>query len=108
MKKAIAILLVLGAVSCGDSPPTQQGRLLDADGNVLLELEIAIAKTEHERQEGLRLHVIYLSAARRVIATERNIPANAPGPYCHPTTQLALELNGGTLSALNYAKLELF
>jgi hypothetical protein len=44
---------------------------------------------------------------RRVIATELNIPANAPGPYCHQA-QLALELNGDTLPGLNYVKLELF
>ena len=139
MKKAIAILLIAGITSCGDSHSTQQGHLLDADGNAQLELEIAIAETEYERQEGLRLHgplaphealllifpkegrvcitnagvpfpidVIYLSAARQVIATERNIAANAPGPYCHPNTQLALELNGDTLPPFNYSKLELF
>ncbi|UCF48044.1 MAG: DUF192 domain-containing protein [Myxococcales bacterium] len=140
MKKAIAILLVAaGVTSCGDSQSAQWGRLLDADGNVLLELEIAIAQTEYERHEGLRLHgplapneglllvfpeegrvcitnagvpfpidVIYLSADRQVIAIERNIPANAPGPYCHPTTQLVLELEGDTLPPFNYAKLELF
>ena len=53
------------------------------------------------------IDVVYLSATRQVIATELNIPANAPGPYCHQA-QLALELNGDRLSDLNYVKLELF
>jgi hypothetical protein len=42
-----------------------------------------------------------------VIATELNIPPNAPGPYCHQA-QLALELNGDRLRSFNYVKLELF
>jgi uncharacterized membrane protein (UPF0127 family) len=139
LKRAIALLLLAEIASCGESQPTQRARLLDAEGNVQLELEIAIAETEYERQEGLRLHgplaenealllvfpgetrvcitnagvpfpidVLYLSATRQVIATEPNIPANAPGPYCHPNTQLALELRGDTLRALKYLKLELF
>jgi uncharacterized membrane protein (UPF0127 family) len=56
MKKAIALLLLIGVAGCGESQPAQRARLLDADGNVQLELEIAIAETEYERQEGLRLH----------------------------------------------------
>jgi len=56
VKRAI-VLLLLGVVGgCGDDQPTQRGALVDADGNVQLELEITIAATEHERQEGLRLH----------------------------------------------------
>lgn len=54
------------------------------------------------------IDVVYLSATRQVIATELQIPADAPGPYCHPNTQLALELNGDTLHPLNYSKLDLF
>jgi uncharacterized membrane protein (UPF0127 family) len=138
MSKAITVLLLVGMLGCADSQPTPRARLLDANGNVQLELEIALADTEYERQEGLRLHgpldknealllifpretqvcitnsgvpfpidVVYLSATRQVIATEPNIPPNAPGPYCHQA-QLALELNGDTLRPLNYAKLELF
>jgi len=138
MNKAITLLLLAGTAACGESQPAQRARLLDANGNVQLELEIALADTEYERQEGLRLHgpldknealllifpretqvcitnsgvpfpidVVYLSATRQVIATEPNIPPNAPGPYCHQA-QLALELNGDTLRPLNYAKLELF
>jgi uncharacterized membrane protein (UPF0127 family) len=139
MSKAITVLLLLaGMLGCADSQPTLRARLLDDDGNVQIELEIRLAETEYERQEGLRLHgplaanealllvlpketrlcitnagvpfpidVIYVSATRRVIATELNIPANAPGPYCHQA-QLALELNGDTLPGLNYVKLELF
>ena len=139
MKKAIALLLLIGVAGCGQSQPAQRARLLDADGNVQLELELAIAETEYERQEGLRLHgplaenealllvfpkeaqvcitntgvpypidVLYLSASRHLIAIDLNIPPNAPGPYCHPATQLLLELKGDTLPPLNYAKLELF
>jgi len=138
MKKVAALLLLAATGSCGESQSTQRAHLLDPDGNVLLELEITLAETEYERQEGLRLHgplaenealllvfptetqvcitntgvpfpihVLYLSASQQVIATEPNIPPNAPGPYCHPA-QLALELRGDTLPPFNYAKLELF
>ena len=139
MTRAIALLLLVCATGCGESPPAQRARLLDADGNVQLELEIAIAETEYERQEGLRLHgplaenqalllvfpkeaqvcisntgvpfpihVLYISSSHQVTATEPHIAANAPGPYCHPATQLALELRGDTLPPLNYVKIELF
>ena len=56
MKRVTALLLLICATGCGESLPAQRARLLDADGNVQLELEIAIAETEYERQEGLRLH----------------------------------------------------
>ena len=139
MRKAIALLLLVGLASCGESPSTQRGRLVDAEGNIVLELQIALAETEYERQEGLRLHgplaknealllvfpaetqvcitnagvpfpihALYFSASQQRIATEPNIPANAPGPYCRPATQLVLELKGDTLPPLNYSKLELF
>ncbi len=138
MSKAITVLLLAGMLGCGDSQPTQRARLLDEDGNAQLELELALADTEYEPQQGLRLHgplaenealllvfpketrvcitntgvpfpidVVYLSATRHVIATELNIPPNAPGPYCHQA-QLALELNGDRLRSFNYVKLELF
>ena len=138
MKNAVALLLLIGVTSCGEGQPAQHARLLDADGNVQLELELVIAETEYERQEGLRLHgplaedealllvfpresqvcisntgvpfpiqVLYISQAHQITATE-HIPAQAPGPYCHPATQLALELRGDTLHPLNYAKLQFF
>jgi uncharacterized membrane protein (UPF0127 family) len=138
LKKAIALLLLMGVVSCGESQPAQRARLLDANGNVQMELDIVIAETEYERQEGLRLHgplaengalllifpresqvcitnagvpfpihVLYISATHEVVASEPNIPPNAPGPYCHPA-QLALEARADTLLPLNYVKLELF
>ena len=138
MKRTVALLLLAGLASCGEAQPTERARLLDADGNVRLVLEITVVQTEYERQEGLRLHgplakneallmifpketqvcitntgvpypidVLYLSASRHLIATDLNIPPNAPGPYCHQA-QLALELRGDTLPPLNYAKLELF
>ena len=131
MRKAIALVLLIGIASCGESPPPLHARLLDTDGNVQVELEISIAETEYERQEGLRLHgplaenqalllifpreaqvcisntgvpfpiqVLYISQAHQITATE-HIPAQAPGPYCHPATQLALELRGDTLHPLN-------
>jgi uncharacterized membrane protein (UPF0127 family) len=139
MRRALALLLLIGVASCGEGQPAHRARILDADGNVQLELELAIAETEYERREGLRLHgplaedealllifprearvcitntgvpfpidVLYISATHHVMATEPNIPPNAPGPYCHPTTRLALELRGDTLRPQNYAKLELF
>ena len=139
MRKAIALVLLMGIASCGESPPPLHARLLDTDGNVQVELEISIAETEYERQEGLRLHgplaenqalllifpreaqvcisntgvpfpidVLYISSSHQITATEPHIPANAPGPYCHPATQLALELRGDTLPPLDYAKIELY
>jgi uncharacterized membrane protein (UPF0127 family) len=139
MKNAICFLMLLGSIGCGETEPTPRARLLDQHGSVQLELTIAMAETDYERQEGLRLHgplaenealllvfpketqvcitnagvpfpidVVYLSATRQVIAIELQIPADAPGPYCHPNTQLALELNGDTLHPLNYSKLDLF
>lgn len=53
------------------------------------------------------IDLVYLGADRRVTATERAIPANASGPYCHPA-QLVLELRGGTLRDSQYATLELY
>jgi uncharacterized membrane protein (UPF0127 family) len=138
VKTILMLLLLAGLASCGDAQPTQRARLLDDDGNTLLVLEIAIADTAYERQEGLRLHgplaknqallmvfpketqvcltntgvpypidALYLSPTGQVTAAEPNIPAQAPGPYCHPAQQV-LELQGDTLPPLNYAKLELF
>jgi uncharacterized membrane protein (UPF0127 family) len=138
VKNAVALLLLIGVTSCGEGQPARHARLLDADGNVQLELELVIAETEYERQEGLRLHgplaedealllvfpresqvcisntgvpfpiqVLYISQTHQITATE-HIPAQAPGPYCHPATQLALELRGDTLHPLNYAKLQFF
>ena len=139
MRQELSLVMLLGSVGCGDTEPTPRARLVDEDGRVQLDLAIAIAETDYERQEGLRLHgplaknealllvfpketkvcisntgvpfpidVVFLSATRQVIATRRQIPAHAPGPYCHSDTQLALELNGDTLHSLNYLKLELF
>jgi uncharacterized membrane protein (UPF0127 family) len=140
VNKAVPLLVLAGIAGCGQDPlPSQRGRLLDAEGNAALELDIAVAETEYQRQEGLRLYgpladgealllifpaettvcinnagvpfpidVLYLSADRRVIAAELDIPPNAKGPYCHPKTQLALELNGNALVNPNYSKLELF
>jgi uncharacterized membrane protein (UPF0127 family) len=137
VKNAVALLLWIGVTSCGEGQPPQHARLLDADGNVQLELELVIAETEYERQEGLRLHgplaedealllvfpresqvcisntgvpfpihILYISSTHEITATEPNVPPYAPGPYCQPAVQLALELNAATLPPLNYAKLE--
>lgn len=141
MRQSSVLLLLACSImmSCGEEAPSSQGRLVDSDGNVRLEVMLAIADTEHTRQEGLRLHgplapeeglllvfptegtvcitnagvpfaidVVYLSATGLVTATERNIPPNAPGPFCHPRTTMALELPGDTLHPVNYWKLELF
>jgi uncharacterized membrane protein (UPF0127 family) len=139
VKKALLVLLLAALTHCGDAQPSRNARLLDANGAVLLELEVSIASTEYERQEGLRLHgpltenealllvfpqetevcitnsgvpfpidVLYLSKNNQVLASEPNIPPNAPGPYCHPQTKSALELNGDRIRGANYSKLELF
>lgn len=54
------------------------------------------------------IDVVYVSSSGLVTALERGIPADAPGPFCHPDTAMALELEGDTLRPLNYWKLELF
>jgi len=138
MKKAIALLLLIGVAGCGESQPAQRARLLDADGNVQLELEIAIAETEYERQEGLRLHgplaenealLLVFPKEAQVCITNTGVPFPIQVLYISTTHQitaaephipsnapgpychparLALELNGDTLPPFNYAKLELF
>ena len=138
MKKAIALLLLIGVAGCGESQPAQRARLLDADGNVQLELEIAIAETEYERQEGLRLHgplaenealLLVFPKEAQVCITNTGVPfpiqvlyistthqITAAEPHIPPNApgpychpaRLALELNGDTLPPFNYAKLELF
>jgi len=138
MKKAIALLLLIGVAGCGESQPAQRARLLDADGNVQLELEIAIAETEYERQEGLRLHgplaenealLLIFPRESEVCITNTGVPFPIHVLYITATHQitatqpdippnapgpychparLALELNGDTLPPSNYAKLELF
>ncbi len=108
MKNVICLLLRGGSIGCGETEPTPRGRLLDDHGDLQLELSIAVAETDYERQEGLRLHgplaknealllvfpketqvcitnagvpfPIDLSATRQVIATEHHVPAHAPGP----------------------------
>lgn len=135
----MVVLVAYVSSGCSDGEPQQRGALLDREGRVQLEVTIAIADTEHARQEGLRLHgplargeallllfptegtvcitnagvlfaidVVYLSSNGLVTATERGIPPDAPGPYCHPGTAMTLELPGDTLRPLNYWKLLLF
>lgn len=133
------LLGLLGLLAgCGAEEAPQRAHLVDADGHVLMTLNLAIADTEYERQEGLRLHgplaqdeallmtfpsearvcisnagvpfsidVLFLNTAGHLVGAERGIPANAPGPYCHPAKRV-LELQGGSLPTLNQAKLELF
>ena len=125
MKKAIALLLLIGVAGCGESQPAQRARLLDADGNIQLELEIAIAETEYERQEGLRLHgplaenealLIIFPRESEVCITNTGVPLPIHVLYISATHQVtATEPNippnapqGDTLPPLNYAKLELF
>jgi uncharacterized membrane protein (UPF0127 family) len=139
MKRAVVLLtLMIGVAGCGEPGSGTRGRLLDANGQAGLELELVVVETELAREEGLRsfgplgpdqglllsfprtgdvcisnrgvgfpIDVVYLSATRQVIGTERNIPAEAQGPFCHGGAQMVLELRGGTLGALNYSKLEL-
>ena len=138
MKKAIALLLLIGVAGCGESQPAQRARLLDADGNVQLELEIAIAETEYERQEGLRLHgplaenealLLVFPKEAQVCITNTGVPFPIQVLYISTTHQITAtephipphapgpyghparqprELNGDTLPPSNYAKLELF
>jgi len=141
MKRALAGLALIGLVACGDEAVEQgatRAQILDASGDVLLEVAIQVAETEDALREGLRrypplaqdegllllfpvetticitntgvpypIDVLYASATRQVIAVE-TIPADAPGPYCHPQTAMALELRGDTLQSTNPAKIQLF
>jgi len=54
------------------------------------------------------IDVVFVSSSGLVAAVEPHIPADAPGPFCHPHTAMALELPWDTLRPLNYWKLELF
>ena len=56
MKQALSLVVLSGSVGCGDTEPTPRSRLVDEDGRAQLELAIAIAESDYERQEGLRLH----------------------------------------------------
>lgn len=56
MKQMIALLLLVATGGCGDDQTAQRGALVDASGQVQLELAITVADTEYERQEGLRLY----------------------------------------------------
>jgi len=139
MSKSLAVLALALIFGCGDGESLQRAELLDSEGQVLLGLRVAIADTEYERQEGLRLHgpldenealllvfptearvciandgvpfsvdLAYLDAGYNLIAAERNVAPNDPGPYCHPGAQMVLELNAGELPPSNLMKLERF
>ncbi len=133
---ALLCLVACGAEAAEQGPT--RARVLDASGDTLLEVAIEVAQTEEARREGLRsyppltaqqgllllfpiettvcitntgvpypIDLLYASATRQVIAIE-TIPANAAGPYCHPQTAMALELQGDTLHPTNPAELQLF
>ena len=138
MSKAITVLLLAGMLGCGDSQPSPRARLLDGHGNVQLELEITLAETEYERQEGLRLRgplaanealLLVFPKESRVCISNLGVPFPIDVVYLSATrqviatelsipahapgpychqAQLALELNGDRLRDLNYVKLELF
>jgi len=139
VNKSRTLLLLALILGCGDGESLQRAELLDSEDQVLLALRLAIADTEYERQEGLRLHgplhenealllvfptetricitnagvpfsidLVYLDAGYDVVAIERNMAPNDPGPYCHPGAQMVLELNAGELPQSNPMKLELF
>ncbi len=137
MKRAVAIAVTVFALGCSDAEPSRTGRLLDAEGGVVLELEIAVADTEEARREGLRLHgplgadeglLLVFPVEGLVCITNAGVPfpidvlyVNASGVVTAAEPGLApdepgpfchraamvLELPGGTLKADNYWKLEL-
>jgi len=133
-----AVLMLALLFGCGEGESLQQAKLFDAEGQVLLALRVAIADTEYERQEGLRLYgpleanealllvfpaearvcignegvpfsvdLLYLDGSYDVIATERNMTPNDPGPHCQPGVRMVLELNAGELRESKPVKLEL-
>jgi len=44
------------------------------------------------------IDVLFISADQQVIHIERELPAGDPGPYCHTSTWLILELQAGAAS----------
>jgi len=56
MNRSLALLMLALVFGCGDGESPQRAEILDSEGHVLLALRVAIADTEYERQEGLRLH----------------------------------------------------
>lgn len=140
MKRVWASLALIGLVACGDSAAEQRATLaqiLDASGDVLLEVAIQVAETEDALREGLRRYPplaqdegllllfpvetticitnagvpypidVLYASATRQVIAIETIPADATGPYCHPQTAMALELRGDTLRSTNPAKLQL-
>lgn len=135
---AVLVFLGLVACGDDGAEQAMRARILGASGDVLLEVAVHLAETEDELRDGLGrypplaqdegllllfpvettacitntgiaypIDVLYASANRQVIAVE-SIPADAPGPYCHPRTAMVLELQGGALQSTNPSKLQLF
>jgi uncharacterized membrane protein (UPF0127 family) len=96
----IALLLLVAIGSCGNDQTTHHGLLVDANGEVQLELEITIARTEYERQEGLRLHgpLAENAALLLVFPTEAEVCiSNAGVPF--PIDVLFLSASGHVIAA---------
>jgi uncharacterized membrane protein (UPF0127 family) len=133
----VGLLGLLACGDEGAGPPTK-AQILSESGEILLEVAVDLADTEEELQDGLRrfpplaqdegllllfptettvcianagiaypIDVLYASADRQVIAVE-SVPADAPGPYCHPDTAMVLELRGGALQSTNPTELRVF
>jgi len=96
-------MLLAGLASCGTDQPTQRAHLLDAEGNILLELHIALADTEYERQEGLRLHgplannealLLVFPTETRICISNTGVPFPIDVLYLSAANQvIATELN---------------
>jgi uncharacterized membrane protein (UPF0127 family) len=96
----IALLLLAAIASCGNDQTTHHGLLVDANGEAQLELEITIARTEYERQEGLRLHgpLAENAALLLVFPTEAEVCiSNAGVPF--PIDVLFLSASGHVIGA---------
>ncbi len=135
---AFTLIGLMACGDAAEQQAATRAQVLGAGGDVLLEVAIQVAETEDALREGLRslpqlaqdegllllfpvetticitnsgvpypIDVLYASASRQVIAVE-TIPADAPGPYCHPNTAMALELRGDALRFTNPVKLRLF
>ncbi|MDH3200968.1 MAG: DUF192 domain-containing protein [Myxococcales bacterium] len=137
----MAALALIGLAACGDAGAEQgatRAQILNANGDVLLEVAIWVAETEDELREGLRRYPplaqdegllllfpvetticitntgvpypidVVYASADRQVIAVETIPADAPGHYCHPQTAMALELQGGALRSTNPVKLQLF
>ena len=71
---------------------------LGPDEGLLLVFPTAGEVCITNRTVAFPIDVLFISADQQVIHIERELPAGDPGPYCHTSTWLILELQAGAAS----------